>query len=396
MHPHLKRLSQCADAPHRLIIGLMSGTSLDGLDVALCRLTGCGNQTQCELLAFETLAYSQDEKATILSVFSKAEVSLQQLTLVNAWLGRLHGEMVNSCLAKWQVDAQTVDCIASHGQTIFHCPKHQHGLAQFGHATLQIGDADHLAVTTGITTLSDFRQKHIAVGGEGAPLAIYGDHLLFSDATEHRVLLNLGGIANLTLLPANGALESVLCSDLGPANTMIDAYVRTHLALPYDKDGALARAGSVHQELLAALCNHDFCHRALPKSTGPEVFNLALLAQAQAQTNTTLLSHQDVVSTLTEFSAWLVAEAISELALQRPNLSVYASGGGASNPELVARIIARLDKRIHFTTTSQLGVNPDAKEAILFALLANESLCVPRQGEASVLNVAMGKISFPS
>ena len=147
----------------------MSGTSLDGLDIALCNFTGSGLQTEMKLLQFETVPYDSEFKQEIKTIFSKENVALQKLTLLNAWVGLLHGKMVNNFLQKWNIKKDEVDIIASHGQTIYHAPKTLHGLTTFGNATLQIGDGDHIAVTTGITTISDFRQKNIAAGGEGAP-----------------------------------------------------------------------------------------------------------------------------------------------------------------------------------------------------------------------------------
>src|SRR5690606_23325075 len=186
----------------RLIIVLMSGTSLDGLDVALCRFRGNGTETKVELVKFKTVPYDSEMKTRIKSVFAKKTIDFQLLTLLNPWIALLHGAMILDCLEEWKIEPGTVDLIASHGQTVFHAPKILHGLEDYPNATLQIGDGDHLAVKTGIITLSDFRQKHIAAGGEGAPLAMYGDFLLFSHPAENRILLNMGGIANFTWLPA--------------------------------------------------------------------------------------------------------------------------------------------------------------------------------------------------
>ncbi|MEZ5058741.1 MAG: anhydro-N-acetylmuramic acid kinase, partial [Saprospiraceae bacterium] len=205
----------------------MSGTSMDGLDIAYCKITGSGFDTQCELLHFETIPYSEVVKEKISLVFPKKEVSLEDFSLMNAWLGTYHALLILDFLKKNGLSKEDVDLIASHGQTIFHAPKSMHQRQDFPNATLQIGDADHLAVKTGIITLSDFRQKNIAGGGEGAPLAFYGDALLFHSEKEDRILLNIGGIANFTYLPSRG-LEEALVTDTGPGNTLIDAYVKKH------------------------------------------------------------------------------------------------------------------------------------------------------------------------
>ena len=181
----LAHLCQLATQPRRRIIGLMSGTSLDGLDVALCRLEGHGPETRLTLEHFATVPYADDTRERIRTVFAREHVSLEYLTLLNPWLGQLHADAVLRCLHEWQVNPAGVDLVASHGQTVYHAPRHQHQRPDFPqNATLQLGDGDHVAVGTGIITLSDFRQKHVVAGGEGAPLAAYGDFLLLSSPDE--------------------------------------------------------------------------------------------------------------------------------------------------------------------------------------------------------------------
>ena len=173
MNQNIEKLYSIAQSEERMIIGLMSGTSMDGLDVALCKFRKSGGDTEIELLHFDTISFSEDIKDEIRKVFAKKEIDFQQLCVLNPWIGNLHGEIVNDFLKKWEIPSEKIDVIASHGQTVFHSPKILHGLDKFPNATLQIGDGDHLAVKTGIITLSDFRQKHCAAGGEGAPLAVW-------------------------------------------------------------------------------------------------------------------------------------------------------------------------------------------------------------------------------
>ncbi|WP_339900990.1 anhydro-N-acetylmuramic acid kinase [Paraglaciecola polaris] len=400
MNTHIEQLYRSAKKRSRVIIGLMSGTSLDGLDVALCRIEGQGTDTQIALLEFCTVDYDDNYKQKIKSVFAQRQVDLQQVTLLNPWVGVLHGQMINQCLAKWGVDASDIDAIASHGQTIYHCPLRQHGQSEFGNGTLQIGDADHLAVTTGILTVADFRQKHIAAGGEGAPLAVYGDYLFFTSRQENRILLNMGGIANLTYLPLTADSSAVFSSDIGPGNTIMDAYVQKHFApLHYDKDSAIARQGEIHTGLLEALKQHEFFTLDFPKTTGPEVFNLRYLMDAQQRTNTQALAPQDVMATLNFFSAHVIAQAINDCAGNLADFSVYASGGGIHNPLLMEHILSLCPRVSIIEDTSKLGINPDAKEAVLFAILANECLVGGQQTFGNITqgipNITMGKISFP-
>ncbi|UOG74257.1 anhydro-N-acetylmuramic acid kinase [Hymenobacter tibetensis] len=401
MNPYLVRLLQIAQQPSRRIIGLMSGTSLDGLDVALCRLEGHGADTRLTLEQFATIPYDDDVRHRIRQVFAGTQVSLEYLTLLNPWLGLLHADMVLTCLGAWQLKPADVDLIASHGQTVYHAPHHQHQHPDFPlNATLQLGDGDHVAVRSGIITLSDFRQKHLAAGGEGAPLAAYGDYLLLSSPDEERLLLNLGGIANFTYLPRTGHDASTAFStDTGPGNTLLDATVRAQRpGLAYDEDGRLAAAGHVHEGLLKALLDHPFFSAPLPKTTGPELFGPEYLRQAQTQSNTSTLNLEDLLATLTELSALGVAQAAKQAFGARPALAVYASGGGAHNPALQAALRRHLPG-CHFATTAELGIVPDAKEAILFAVLANEAVAGQPisigAGRQRVPAVTMGKISLP-
>ncbi|KUM53261.1 anhydro-N-acetylmuramic acid kinase [Rheinheimera sp. EpRS3] len=398
MHTHIQNLFNIAAKPSRKVIGLMSGTSLDGLDVALCELSGDGLNTRINLLQFTTVDYDAGYKQRVKAVFSKREVDLQAVTLLNPWIGLEHGRMINQCLEQWQLTAADVDVIASHGQTIFHCPKRQHNLADYGNATLQIGDGDHLAMATGIITLSDFRQKHIAAGGEGAPLAVYGDYLLFSSNSENRIMLNIGGIANFTWLPQTLDAEAVFSSDIGPGNTMMDAFIQQHYPGKYfDENSLLAKAGKVSEPLLGALKQDSFFALGFPKTTGPEVFNLAYLAKAQQVSGTEQLSDADIMATLNCFSADMIISAIQQTTAKLDQFVIYASGGGIHNPLLMAQIQAALPG-VSIKTTHDLGINPDAKEAVLFAVLANECLVGGKQkfsnAREGIPGVTMGKVSF--
>ncbi|TAF55958.1 MAG: anhydro-N-acetylmuramic acid kinase [Sphingobacteriia bacterium] len=376
----------------------MSGTSLDGLDIALCAIRGSGLQTQVTLKAFTTVVYTDAFRQAIRAVFSKKMVDLETLCLLNPWVGLEHGRMVLSALSEWQVNPAEVDLLASHGQTIYHAPQSLHGRAGFGHATLQIGDGDHLAVTTGIITLSDFRQKHIAGGGEGAPLAVYGDYFIFSQPGEDRILLNIGGIANFTWLPANMDPGEIFSTDTGPGNTLMDAYVQQHFNLPFDAEAGLARQGEESTALLSALLDHGFFQAGFPKTTGPELFHLEYLRQAQSSSGTLGMGHHDVLATLAAFTATTVADAMEKIMDPQKPFKVFASGGGMHNPLVMEKIKNRFPGLL-MGTTADLQVNPDAKEAVLFAVLANEAIAggdTPiGSGKAGIPAITMGKISFP-
>lgn len=397
MHPSIPKLYELAEKGSRLIIGLMSGTSLDGLDIALCKVTGSGPSTQIELVQFQTVSYTNEFKDKLLAIFSKQNVSLEQLTLLNPWLAKQHAGMVNVAIAQWGLKNDQIDLIASHGQTIYHAPKSLHPNDEFGTATLQIGDGDHLAVATGIITLSDFRQKHIAAGGDGAPLAVYGDYLVAVHPTENRLLLNIGGIANYTYLPANCSLSEVFSTDTGPGNIMMDAFMRAHFMESFDKNGEVASSGVVNKNLLAVMESHSFFKLGMPKTIGPELFNLAFIKTTQAQSNTVSIAEQDMMATLNNLTANSIVNAIQLKIPKDTNYTIYVSGGGLQNIFLMENI-SKLVPNIKIKSSLDIGLQPDAKEAILFALLANECIAGDPMfagGKSTKIPISMGKISFP-
>lgn len=398
MHPNIQQLYEIAKKPSRKIIGLMSGTSLDGLDIALCTISGAGTSTKVKVDAFITSPYTQELKEKIRTVFSQKTISLELLCLLHPWIALQHATMIKNALKDWEIDISEIDLLASHGQTIFHAPKSLHPNDQFGSGTLQIGDGDHLSVATGIITISDFRQKHIAAGGEGAPLSLYGDYLLCAHANENRILLNIGGIANFTLLKANGNLSQVLSTDTGPGNTLMDAYTRKYFnGLSFDKEGALARSGNSNDVLLQLLKRDAFFNFEFPKTIGPELFNLEYLTQAQMSLGRTL-PHEDVLATLNLFTAQTISEAILKVTSKNESYTLYVSGGGMHNSLLMEHLIQLLP-HITIKSSQEIGILPDAKEAILFALLANESVAgtsLLAGNDATQVATTMGKISFPN
>lgn len=402
MNANLESLYKIAKKPSRTIIGLMSGTSLDGLDVALCTISGSGENTEIQLVQFDTVDYSAEIKLEIRTVFAKQTIDFQKLVLLNEWIGLLHANMILDCLNRWKITTEKIDLIASHGQTVFHAPKILHQQEKFPNATLQIGDGDHIAVKTGIITISDFRQKHLAAGGEGAPLAVYGDYFLFGKKGENRIMLNMGGIANFTFLPSSMNPEEVFVTDTGTGNTLIDAFTR--LSFPeksYDKDAEIAKKGTVNPSLLKALIDNEFFLKPYPKTTGPELFNIEYIKKAQSKSETENISIPDLLATLTRFSAETIANAIQSTIdnTKYPieSFTIYMSGGGTHNPLLVQWLKELLP--CHFSKTDALGISGDAKEAILFAILANETVSGGNSDfgiRKGIPSVAMGKISFPS
>jgi anhydro-N-acetylmuramic acid kinase len=400
MNKNISALYQIAQKETRKIIGLMSGTSLDGLDIALCEISGSGENTAVKLIQFETIDYSEEIKIEIRKVFAKKEIDFQHLVVLNEWIGILHAEMIYTSLKKWNITSDSVDLIASHGQTVLHAPKFLHQLEKFPNATLQIGDGDHIAVKTGIITLSDFRQKHIAAGGEGAPLAVYGDYFLFGKKGENRIMLNMGGIANFTFLPASLNANETFVTDTGTGNTLIDLFVKHYFPeKSYDKDAEIAKQGTVNQVLLNNLKDNSFFQQEFPKTIGPELFGAEYVKDALKKSAIETISAPDLLATLSRFTAETIAEAIQyavkNTSTPIQNFKIYMSGGGTNNPLIVSWLKELLP--CQFYKSDDLGISSDAKEAVLFAILANETVAGGNFdfGSQKIPSITMGKISMP-
>lgn len=405
MNRQVAKLFTIAQKESRTILGLMSGTSLDGLDLAVCKITGSGPRTALKLVRYTTVAYTTEFRELILRIFAKENILHADLSGLNSLIAHTHSEMVSRALESWGIRPEQIDLLASHGQTVFHAPQSLTKSTLYANNTLQIGDGDHLAVQTGIITVSDFRQKHVAAGGEGAPLALYGDYLLYSNPDENRILLNMGGIANFTFLPSKSCFaggHKSFATDVGPANTIMNQYMQKEFGLNMDRDGEVAAAGAVNQDLLHALFKHPFYEQKLPKTTGPELFNLAYLDDAMTAAKVRNLKPEDMMATLCAFSAQGIGQSVRAAIQDLPegsSIRIFGSGGGLSNPLLTKMINQSLNPlNLRLESFDALGLDPDAKEAALFAVLANESVAGSPEhvrGLYGAPAVCMGKISFP-
>ncbi|MGH8224613.1 MAG: anhydro-N-acetylmuramic acid kinase [Gammaproteobacteria bacterium] len=335
-----------------IFLGLMSGTSIDGVvDAALIRRAG----TTVELIGAELVSYSADLRAALRKLAGGGTV--EALGRADMAVGEAFAVAAKSLLEKCAVAAGAVRAIGSHGQTVLHRP-------DLGFS-IQIGDPARIAQITGITTVADFRRADLAAGGEGAPLAPAFHRAVFTSPVESRVVLNLGGIANLTALQPD---QPVCAFDVGPANTLLDALAREATDADYDRDGALAASGRVNDALLEALLADPWFARPPPKSTGPEYFNLDWVRGREEATD---VDARDLAATLTELTAASIARALDEIALRPARL--YCCGGGVHNPHLMRRLAARLPSA-QVTTTAAFGADPDYIEAMCFAWLAGETL----------------------
>jgi len=354
------------DKETRLIIGLMSGTSGDGIDAVAARISGCGSGTRFEVIAHMAHPFSAALQADLFELFHPGAL-VEDLCRLNAALGEALAEAALAVAAAAEWDPVDVDLIASHGQTVRHLPTGEPA------STLQIGEPAIIAERTGITTVADFRPADMACGGEGAPLVPLVDLLLFADETQGRVMLNIGGIANLTALPPGASEAEVLAFDLGPGNALIDGAV-LHLtggAERFDRDGERAARGVADEELIDRLMSHDFFARRPPKSTGREEFGTEFLAALMAHTE---LSPDDLVATLTAFTARAICDGVRRFVHTNGTMrEVWVSGGGARNGHLTGLLQEGLpDLRVQ--PIDVLGVTAEAKEALCFAVLANETV----------------------
>jgi anhydro-N-acetylmuramic acid kinase len=350
-----------------LIVGLMSGTSLDGVDAALVDVAGEGiDDVKATVVQAITLPYDDARRTAIHDGILAG--TAEALCGLHADLGEWMAEAVVRVCREADVDLSRVAAVGSHGQTVWHRPP---AGARRG-ATLQLGDAATIAERTGIAVVSDFRTRDIAAGGQGAPLVPWVDQLLFSVPDRARALQNIGGIGNVTRVPPRGSGEEVFAFDTGPGNALIDAAVEiaTGGKLTFDRDGRLSARGTVDEPLLADLLRHPYFAAEPPKSTGREEFGRPFVARLVE-----LLEPEgdqdwmDLVATMTELTARTIADAYRRWLIPRGLDEVILTGGGAMNPTLVARIGALLHP-LRLVDGASLGVDPEAKEAVAFAVLA--------------------------
>ena len=349
------------------IIGLMSGTSADGVDAALVDIGGTGHKLKVRLLAFRTFPYPAPFRARLLEAMARGTVA--DVCHLNAVLGEWFARAALRALKAAKVPPHRVALIGSHGQTLHHLPRprREPGLGTV-HSTLQLGAPAIIAERTGITTVADFRSRDMAAGGEGAPLAPYLHALLFRHPSLSRAVVNIGGISNLTYLPAHGGLGEVRAFDTGPGNMVIDGVVRYITAgrQTFDLGGRLARGGTPHEELLQTLLEYPFLRRRPPKSTGREEFGERFLDLFLRQGKLLGLSDADLVATATAYTARTIADALKFL--PRRVEEVFISGGGAKNPTLMRMLQDTIGVPVR--PIEALGWDGRALEAVAFAVFA--------------------------
>ncbi len=358
----------------RHVIGLMSGTSADGIDVALAGLSGAGDQIRASLLGFETVAYSDPVRRAVLALF-EPDAPVVDVCRMNFVLGRVFAEAALAFARRRDLREGDIDLIASHGQTICHLPPGGPSGSEGG-STLQIGEPAVIAEMTGVTVVADFRPRDMAAGGQGAPLVPYADYALFRHAESTRAVQNIGGIANVTVLPAGGGIDDVIAFDTGPGNMIIDALVTAfaHGEMTFDHDGELGALGRVDEALLGWLMSHAFLHRPPPKSTGREEFGAGFVTGLLERAEATGVSAEDLLTTATAFTAESIAAAYRDFVFPLHPIDEVILGGGGSYNATLRRMLQERLPGVSVLLHEDFGIRGEAKEALAFALLGNETM----------------------
>jgi len=346
-------------------IGLMSGTSLDGVDAALVEISGVNEETKVELITFQATAIPDELNKRIQASFAEKTSSSALLSSLNVELGELFADAALNVCKKSDMTINDVDYIASHGQTIYHIPE---ATKQYQASTLQLGEPAIIAEATGCTVVSNFRPRDMAVGGQGAPIVPYSEYILYRHHKRTRLLQNIGGIGNVTVLPTQAESSDLLAFDTGPGNMIINELTQHFYEEAYDKDGKYAAQGSVNEDLLAEWLALPYIQKDPPKTTGREMFGAQFVQEYLKKYK---LKPNDWLATATMFTAQAIAQNIEPFITEETDLVI--GGGGSYNPTLL-RMIKKAVPRIAVKRQEDLGYSSDAKEAVAMAILGNQTL----------------------
>jgi len=395
----MKKLFELSDKNKKNVIGIMSGTSLDGIDVALVEIDGNSIFTKINLLGYLEFPLPNEIKDKLLNNSAKETSNVEDISQLNFLLPNIYFDAVKSLCKNINFPLEKIDLIGTHGQTIQHIPNKQNYFNYQISSTLQIGDPAVLAKLSGIITVGDFRTGDIALGGEGAPLVPYFDYILFHSRQKDRALLNIGGISNFTILDKEKGLKDVLAFDVGPGNMLIDTVTKKLFDKDFDKDGDIARSGKLNEKLFDALnLNDSFIERKPPKSTGREYYGENFLSNLFEEFRD--IKSEDWLNTITKFTSYGVFrnyEKFIESATKIDELII--SGGGAKNKYLYECLNNDFGAEVDIKIIDDIGISSEAKEAICFAVLANETISgnptnIPRTTGASRSTI-LGKICLP-
>jgi len=394
----MKKLFEIAKKEVKNVIGLMSGTSLDGVDVALVEIRNNWIETRINLLGFIEYPFPEGLKSLILRNSVKETSNVENISQLNFLIPQIYNEAINTLCNEINFDKNKIDLIGSHGQTIHHLPNVTNYLGYQVASTLQIGDPSVLAKLTGVITIGDFRPSDVALGGQGAPLVPYFDFLLFHSKEKNRGLLNIGGISNITILQKEKGQNNVLAFDTGPGNMLVDILMKKFFDKEFDENGDIANSGKLDEELFVALATRDnFVELAPPKSTGREYYGIEFISPFLEEFKD--VSPEDWLHTITKYTAYSVFRNYEKFVQNETKLDeLFISGGGAKN-KFLYQSLAQYFCKIDVKVIDEIGVSSDAKEAICFAVLANETISgnpsnIPRTTGASKSTI-LGKICLP-
>lgn len=350
-------------------IGLMSGTSLDGVDAALVDIEGCGLDTKVKLVKFNTYEMPADIKVEIKKACSIEESSVELICSLNFKLGYLFSKAVADICREAKISVENIEFVASHGQTIYHIPK---GKGSIIPSTLQIGEPSIIAYENNLKVISNFRTMDMAAGGEGAPLVPYSEYVLYGGRGETIALQNIGGIGNVTVIPAKEKINEIFAFDTGPGNMIIDEVCSRLFNVSYDKDGDIAKRGNINDVMLKTLMEHPYLEKKPPKTTGREDFGEDFVKDLLEKFKH--VPSEDIVKTVTAFTAFSIVESYKKFIFTKTKIDkVLIAGGGAHNKTLIKLIKDGLNGLDVFTQ-DEIGYSSDAKEAVAFAILGNETL----------------------
>lgn len=373
----IENLIRLREKDSRNVIGLMSGTSFDGIDACLVKITGNGLSTEIEIMEFETYPYKEEIRELIFDASKEQTGRVDKICQLNFTLGKLFADAAGQIAGKSSIPISDIDIIGSHGQTIYHISSLKEKADKDDRSTLQIAESSVIAQETRVTTVADFRTRDIAAGGEGAPLVPYADFILFGRDGIDRAVQNIGGIANVTFLPAGCSINEIIAFDNGPGNMIIDclAEIITEGRLKYDKDGELASKGKLNQGLLERLRSHPYLSIPPPKSTGREDFGIQFSSDLYEEFVRDNVDVLDAITTVTAFTARSISDSYRKYIQPSCKISeVIMSGGGVHNPVLF-QFLKEYLKNINIRNVEEFGIPSDAKEALAFAILANETIC---------------------
>jgi anhydro-N-acetylmuramic acid kinase len=370
------------------VLGMMSGTSADGIDVALARISGAPPAISAKFEGHHHVRFPAKVRDAILRLANGASTTTAEISQLNVLLGEEFARAAIAAYKRWRVPLREISLIGSHGQTIFHQGVPAAFLGRRVASTLQIGEPSVIAERTGVTTIGDFRPADMAAGGQGAPLVPFVDYLLYRDPRIGRVALNIGGIANLTVIPAGARADQVFAFDTGPGNMIVDAIVEitTRGRHRYDRDARFALRGKTVSPVLDRLLGDVYLRKSPPKTAGREQFGRAYAEKVLAWGKRHRATTEDLVRTATVSTTLSIADALRRFVLPRARVDeLIVAGGGARNPLLMAQLAAALPE-IEIVPASEFGIPAEAKEAFAFALLAYEAY----HGRANNLPSATG------